>query len=98
DQPGAVAGLGGFAEEFGVALPQLGDGQALEGGDLVDDVQFHRVLSFWGFSQRSTRVDSEPRFGGERKAIRDKKERFIESRKMAECGGILAREPSVTVA
>ena len=30
---------------------------------------------------RSTRVDSEPRLAGERKAIRDKKERFFERKK-----------------
>jgi hypothetical protein len=36
------------------------------------------MLSFLGFRRRSTRVDSEPRFAGERKAIRDKKERFFE--------------------
>jgi hypothetical protein len=44
DEPGAVAGGGGFAEELGEALPQLGDAPALQGGDLVDDVQLHRVL------------------------------------------------------
>jgi hypothetical protein len=43
DKPGAVAGLGGFAEQLGEALPPLADTQPLEGGDLVDDVQFHRV-------------------------------------------------------
>jgi hypothetical protein len=34
-------------------------------------------FSFLGLSQRSTRVDSEPHFGEELKAIRDKKERFL---------------------
>jgi hypothetical protein len=48
DQPGAVAGGGGLAEEFGKALPQLADGQALKRRDLVDDVRLHRVLSFLG--------------------------------------------------
>ena len=61
-----------------LALPQLADAQALERRHLVDDVQLQRVLSFLGVSGRSTRVDSEPRFPGERKAIRDKKERFFE--------------------
>jgi hypothetical protein len=37
-------------------------------------------LSFVGVLKRSTRVDSEPRFAGELKVIRDKKERFIKSR------------------
>ena len=44
DQPGTVAGPGDLAEQFGEALPQLGDGQALERRHLVDDVEFHRVL------------------------------------------------------
>src|SRR6516225_8582117 len=48
DKPGAVAGLGGLAEQFGEALPQLADGQALERRDLVEDVQFHRGAPFWG--------------------------------------------------
>jgi hypothetical protein len=49
DEPGAVAGLGGFAEEFGEALPQLPDAESLQGGDLVDDVELHRlVLSLVG--------------------------------------------------
>ena len=44
DEPGAVTGVGGFTEEVSEALPQLGDAQALQGGDLVDDVHLHRVL------------------------------------------------------
>jgi hypothetical protein len=44
DQPGTVAGVGGFAEQFGKALPQLADAQALERRHLVDDVEFHRFL------------------------------------------------------
>jgi hypothetical protein len=43
-QPGTVAGFGGFAEEFGEALSQLADAQALERRYLVDDVQLQRVL------------------------------------------------------
>src|SRR5262249_20008 len=35
-------------------------------------------FSFLGLSRRSTRVDSEPRFAEKRKAIRDKRERFVE--------------------
>src|SRR6516162_515106 len=35
-------------------------------------------FSFLGLSERSTRVDSEPRFAEKRKAIRDKTERFFE--------------------
>src|SRR6516165_3230656 len=35
-------------------------------------------FSFLGLSRWSTRVDSEPRFGEKRKAIRDKKERLFE--------------------
>jgi transposase len=31
-------------EQLGEALPQLADAQALQSGDLVDDVHFHRVL------------------------------------------------------
>jgi hypothetical protein len=81
DKPGAVDGGGGVAEEFGEALPQLADGQALQRCDLVDDVQFHQVLSFLGFRQRSTRVESKPRFAEELKAIRDKKERYFWSGK-----------------
>jgi hypothetical protein len=41
-------------------------------------------FSFLRLSERSTRVDSEPRFTGERKAIRDKKERFFERKTGAE--------------
>jgi RNA polymerase sigma factor (sigma-70 family) len=44
DLEGAVAGGGGFAEQLGEALPQLADAQALQGGDLIHHVQFHRVL------------------------------------------------------
>jgi hypothetical protein len=44
DEPGAVAGLRSFAEQFGEALAKLADGQALQGGDLLGNVQFHRVL------------------------------------------------------
>jgi hypothetical protein len=44
DQPGAIAGVGGFAEEFGEALSQLADAQTLERRHLVDAVQLHRVL------------------------------------------------------
>jgi len=44
DEPGAVAGLGCFAEQFGEALPQLADAQSLQGGDLVDDVELHRFV------------------------------------------------------
>jgi hypothetical protein len=40
-------------------------------------------------------VDSEPHFAGKLKAIRDKKERFFETRKVACRGRILAMEPSV---
>jgi hypothetical protein len=36
--------VGGFAEEFGEALPQLADTQTLERRHFVDEVQFHRVL------------------------------------------------------
>ncbi|HTU16950.1 MAG TPA: hypothetical protein VMG10_02710, partial [Gemmataceae bacterium] len=75
-------GGGGFAENFGEALPQLGDAQALQGGDLVDDVQPHR-FSFGWLRKRSTRVDSEPQIAEKLKAIRDKKERFFESGKVA---------------
>jgi hypothetical protein len=46
-EPGAVAGFGGFAEEFGEALSQVSDAEASERCDLVDDVQFHRMLLFW---------------------------------------------------
>jgi hypothetical protein len=35
-------------------------------------------FSFLGVWERSTRVDSEPRWAEELKAIRDKKERFFE--------------------
>src|SRR5262249_25498944 len=78
DKPGAVAGRRGLAEQFGEALPQLADSQAVERRDLVEDVQFHRVFSFRGVWKRSTRVDSEPRFATKRKAIRAKKGRFFE--------------------
>jgi len=44
DEPSAVTGVGGFSEQFGEALPQLFDAQTLQGGDLVDDIHFHRVL------------------------------------------------------
>jgi hypothetical protein len=44
DEPGAVAGVGGFAEQFGEALPQLAHAQTLQRRDLGDDVHFHRVL------------------------------------------------------
>jgi hypothetical protein len=40
-------------------------------------------FSFVGIGKRSTAVDSEPRFGGELKAIKDRKGRFIESRNVA---------------
>jgi hypothetical protein len=40
-------------------------------------------------------VDSEPQIVEKLKAIRDKKERFFESRKVAGGGGILARVPRV---
>src|SRR5262249_25680629 len=78
DQPGAVAGAGGFAEQFGEALAQLAHAQTLQRRDLLDDVHFHGGSPFLGFRQRSTRVDSEPLFAEKRKAIRDKKERFLE--------------------
>jgi hypothetical protein len=44
DEPGTVAGEGGFAEQFGEALAELADAQALQRRDLLDDVHFHRVL------------------------------------------------------
>jgi hypothetical protein len=44
DQSGTVAGVRGFSEQLGEALPQLADAQALQSGDLVDDVHFHWVL------------------------------------------------------
>jgi hypothetical protein len=74
--------VGGFAEEFGEALAELPDAESLQGSDLVDDVEFHRVL-LCAEGERSTRVDSEPQFSEKCKAIRDKKERFIQSRKVA---------------
>jgi hypothetical protein len=40
-------------------------------------------FSFVGMGQRSTPVDSEPHVAEKYKAIRDKKERFFESRKVA---------------
>jgi hypothetical protein len=46
DQPGAIAGGGGLAEDFGEALPQLADAEALQRRDLVDDVQVHRGSPF----------------------------------------------------
>src|SRR6516162_1684758 len=49
DQPGAVASPSGFPEEFGEALPQLADGQALQRCDLVDDAQIHKGSPFWVF-------------------------------------------------
>src|SRR5262249_35673503 len=73
DQPGGGAGFGGFAEEFGEALPQLADTEPLERRDLVDDVHFHRDAPFACWGQRSTRVDSEPQFVEKLKARRDKK-------------------------
>jgi hypothetical protein len=45
-EPGAVAGVGGFAEEFGEALSQLGDAESSQRCDLVDDVDLHRMLLF----------------------------------------------------
>jgi hypothetical protein len=48
DEPGAVAGRGGLAEEFGEALPQLADAEVFELRDFVDDVQFHRDVPFSG--------------------------------------------------
>jgi hypothetical protein len=41
DQPGAVAGLGGFAEKFGEALSQLADAQPLERRDLVVEPELY---------------------------------------------------------
>jgi hypothetical protein len=58
-------------------LPQLGDAEALERCDFVDDVQFHGDVPFGRESKRSTHVDSEPHFGPKLKAIRDKKGRFF---------------------
>jgi hypothetical protein len=46
-------------------------------------------FSFVGVSKRSTRVDSEPRFARELKAIRDKRERFFFGRWL----GGMARDP-----
>jgi hypothetical protein len=40
-------------------------------------------------------VDSEPQFARKCKAIREKKERFIQSRKVAGSGGIVATVPRV---
>jgi hypothetical protein len=48
DKPGAVAGVGGFAEEFGEALAELAHAQAFERRDLLDDVHFHGDSPFWG--------------------------------------------------
>jgi hypothetical protein len=48
-------------------------------------------FSFVGIGKRSTRVDSEPQIAQKLKAIREKKERFFESRKVAGCARILAR-------
>jgi hypothetical protein len=45
--------------------------------------------------KRSTRVDSEPQIGEKLKAIRDKKERFFESEKVAGSVRILAWVPRV---
>jgi hypothetical protein len=95
DQPGTVAGFGGLAEQLGEALPQLAHTQPLERRDLVDDVHFHRDAPFACWGQRSTGVDSEPQVAAKCKAIRDKKERFIMSRKVAVSGRILATTPSV---
>jgi hypothetical protein len=57
------------------------------------------MLSSTGFSfgllGKSTRVNSEPQIAEKLKAIRDKKERFFESGKVAGYGGILATVPSV---
>jgi hypothetical protein len=47
---------------------------------------------------KSTPVNSEPQFAEKFKAIRDKRESFLESRKVAGCGGILATAPSVNEA
>jgi hypothetical protein len=83
DQPGAVAGVGCFAKEFGEALPQLADARSLDRRDLVDKVQFHRVFSCCWLRNRLTPVENEPEFAEKIKSLRDKKERFFESRKGA---------------
>jgi len=55
-------------------------------------------FSFVGVWKRSTRVDSEPQIAAKLKAIRDKKERFFDSRKVEESARILARMSSVKLA
>jgi hypothetical protein len=49
----------------------------------------------FGLLGKSTRVNSEPQITEKLKAIRDKKERFSKSGKVAGYGGILATVPSV---
>jgi hypothetical protein len=41
DKPGAVAGTGGFAKEFGIAGSQASDGEPLEGRELVGQIGDH---------------------------------------------------------
>jgi hypothetical protein len=48
--------------------------------ELLDDVEFHWLFLSRVGKKRPTPVDSEPRFGGELKAIRDKKRIFIEKK------------------
>ena len=49
------------------------------------------IGSRWWGEKRSTCVDSEPQIAQMLKAIREKKERFFESRKVTGCARILAR-------
>jgi hypothetical protein len=48
-------------------------------------------ISFAGVSKRSTRVDTEPRFGGELKAINDKTESFLERKGGPEVVGAVVK-------
>ena len=93
DEPGAVAGGCGFTEDFGEALPQLADGQALEGGDLVEDVQFHRVL-LWLVGETVNPCGQLASSREKLKVIRDKKERFLRREKWRAEVEFVGRVPS----
>jgi hypothetical protein len=71
----------------------LADSQPLQGGDLVDDVEFHSVL-LSGDGERSTGVDSEPQFADKFKAIRDKRERLFGRGKWRDEVGFLRWGPA----